>query len=330
MRAKRIRMPALIVALMVLSGIPGPAGGDADVLPQRAPLNPAFEAFIQQGTTPVSSEGRPLGYLPPPVSLAHVKGLFLDEAKRLSYPSQFDLRLTGKLTAVRDQGSCGSCWAFATCASLESYLLPGETVDFSEQDLNANHGFDWLECAGGNAIMSQAYLARWSGPMAETDCPYPYSLPVSGDGLSPEKHVQQVVFLPERADATDNDTIKYYLTRYGALCFSFHWSAGNWNSSRHAYFDGVSSSANHAVAVVGWDDDFDKAHFNTTPAGNGAFIARNSWGSSWGDGGYFYISYYDTSLQGFVSFNSAEPIANYAMAYQYDPLGWVWCRGYGD
>jgi len=147
-----------------------------------------------------------------------------------SYPATYDLRTLGKLSPIRNQGTCGSCWTFGTYASLESFLLPSETRDFSEQDLNANHGFDWLECAGGNAFISQAYLARWSGPLNETDVPYPYAT------FDPIKHVQQVIWLPARASATDNDTIKYFLTNNGAVYFSFYWSSSYFNDTDDTYY----------------------------------------------------------------------------------------------
>ena len=76
-------------------------------------------------------------------------------------------------------GNAGACWAFATYASLESYLMPGENWDFSENNMKNllssayPEGFDRDNPNdGGNEFMSTAYLARWSGPVAESDDPY--------------------------------------------------------------------------------------------------------------------------------------------------------------
>jgi C1A family cysteine protease len=296
-----------------------------------APFKSKFLKYledVENGRYFSSLNGYYLGWTPPPVDLSHVKGT-VNKIVRLSYPPSYDLRNLNKLTSVRSQGSCGSCWTFGTYSSLESTLMPAQQKDFSEQHLNANHGFDFAECAGGNAFMSTAYLARWTGPAAESDFPYPYA-PLGIEGYALQNHIQQVIFLPERMNFLDNDTIKYFVTNYGAVYFAFRWNASYYNSVNHSYYYTGSDSANHAVAIVGWDDNYDKNNFNIAAPGNGAFIVRNSWGNTWGENGYFYISYYDNSLTEFRSFNNAEATNNYDKIYQYDPLGWSNSAGYGD
>jgi C1A family cysteine protease len=334
---RRRKMKKTIVCLLILSFIclfqdvllPGDSPSKK---PGLTPVNPDFLEYledIKKGQRPFHSEdGHPLGYIPSPVDLSHVKGV-VDKRVANSYAAEYDLREKNKLTPVKDQGNCGSCWTFAAFASLESYLMPLEQNDFAEQHLNANHGFDTPECEGGNACKATAYLARWDGPIDENDVPYPYTSSIRS-GYVLQKHVQQVIFLPERSGYLDNDNIKYFIKNYGAVHCAFNYNYSYYNPETSAYYNNYNKRTNHAVAIVGWNDNYSANNFDITPPGNGAFIIKNSWGTKWGKNGYFYISYYDNSLSEFVIFNNAEPTDNYDTIYQYDPLGWTTDDGYSD
>jgi len=299
-----------------------------------APLNPDFLEHFQtlqsSGVQKMTGEGYPPGFIPPPLDLSHLAGQPLYQVKGLfAAPSFYDLRTLGKLTPVRDQGNCGSCWTFATYGSLESNLLPSETWDFSENNLKNTHGFDPGHCDGGNEQMSTAYLTRWSGPVNEMDDPYNPSSNISPSGLTLRKLVQEVLIIPDRADSLDNESIKQAIMAYGALMTSMYFNSGSYSSLYKTYYYNGTSISNHSVAIVGWDDNFDKNKFSPVPPGDGAFIIKNSWGTGWGENGYFYISYYDTSIGKYnYMFNSAEPTTHYSRIYQYDPLGWVTGLGY--
>jgi hypothetical protein len=169
--------------------------------------------------------------------------------------------------------------------------------------------------------MSTAYLARWSGPVKESDVPYKYAT------YAPQKHVQKVVYVP-RTPYTFAE-IKQAILDHGAIDTSIYMVDGYYNTSTYAYYYNGKADPNHDVTIVGWDDSYNKANFSTKPAGDGAFIIRNSWGSSFGDGGYFYLSYYDT-YAGYNcwAFHNAESTDNYLEKYEYDPLGWVGDYGY--
>jgi C1A family cysteine protease len=304
-----------------------------------APLNPEFikyQDLVKSGRAErYSADWYPLGRVPAPVDLSHVRPV-VNPGLGAGYPSTYDLRSLGKVTDVRDQGSCGACWAFSAMACLESALKPDDTWDFSEQHLNSTHGFDYGECEGGNSWMSAAYFTRWDGPINESDLAYPYAAPFAAStaaiDYTTQKHVQQIVFLPERANPLDNNLIKYYLTHVGAGEVSFRYQARSYNPGKYSYYYNGSKNdeVNHMVAIVGWDDAYAASNFLSTPPGNGAFLAKNSWGSGWGDDGYFYISYYDTSLTCFVSYAAPELNNNFQRIYQYDPLGWVNNWGWDD
>lgn len=300
--------------------------------PEFAPLNPEYVRYIsdKQSGRPwpmMTEDGHPLGLIPAPVDLSHVKSISMfDNADLLA--AKYDLRTKNKLTPIKDQGGCGSCWSFAAYGSLESFLKPGAIWDFAEQNMIDNHGWSYGPCDGGHMWMAAAYLARWAGPLKETQDPYQYA---TIDGTTPAKHVQNIIFMPTRKSATDNTLIKNAVINYGAVAVSMAWSSSAYRGSTYAYYYNGSWTGGHAVCVVGWDDSFPKSKFASQPAGNGAFIVKNSWGASWGDKGYFYVSYYDSQF-GRVNTNAVvkgEPITNYKGIYQYDPLGWVGST-YGD
>jgi C1A family cysteine protease len=241
-------------------------------------------------------------------------------------PGAYDLRATGKLTPIRDQGRYGTCWAFAALASFESGLLPGSARDYSENNVAARAGFSLGYDAGGNSYMAAAYLLRWDGPVDEADDPYaPYAAapnPSPADA-GVDTHVHEVLQLPARRSASDNADLKWAVMTSGAAYTTMYWTSSAYKTQTHAYYS-TRSGGNHAVALVGWDDGFPAQRFATAPPGPGAFLVRNSWGEDFGDQGYFWVSYHDTAFGGQSAvFAGAVPAAAGDRIYQHDPLGWV-------
>lgn len=311
--------------------------------PQTAPLNPAFEEYLERleegEVRKQTIDGNPLGAIPSPADRSHVWGAQEDDISALSLPVSYDLRTLNRVTPVRDQNPYGSCWAFATYGSLESYLMPASgQFNFSENNLMRLHGFDLgLDC-GGDDLMSTAYLSRWSGPVLESEDPYSST---ATHGLSAAKHVQKVEWIPQ-----DISAIKQKIMKSGAVYTHMYWEddpygsntlqsnlepvqSSYYTSTTNAYYYPGEELINHAVALVGWDDNFSRNNFNSTPPGDGAWIVKNSWGTGFGDDGYFYLSYYDTySGYNAVAFHNAESADNYDRVYQYDDLGLVDSLGY--
>jgi len=315
-----------------------------------APVNPEFLKYKEQTdqneksekllfisrdalNSEPEAEDYATGLKPAPVDLSHLHAV--DNVKGSgSLEPFYDLRALGKVSPVKDQKDSGSCWAYGSYSSLESYLLPSETWDFSENNMKNRlspyypEGFDSSE--GGFTLMSTAYLARWSGPICETDDPDDPHSSVSPDKLPTAKHVQEVLFIPNRQEPLDNENIKWALKEYGAIASTIYVDLTNFDPANNSYYYAGQEFSNHLVAIVGWDDSFDKNKFTPAAPGDGAFIVKNSWGPYWGEDGYFYVSYYDSKIGTDNAIYTAENLSDYDSIYQYDPLGWVNSFGYAQ
>jgi uncharacterized repeat protein (TIGR02543 family) len=327
------KVVVLLTALAVVTSlVVGPTHESvlASSVPMRAPVSAEYLA-AQAGNVLPAVAGRPLGFAPSPVDMSHLTSSQSSGQDALGAPAQYDLRtLPGRLSPVRDQGTCGCCWAFAAYGSLESVALPVEQWDFSEQNLKNLSGFDWGPCVGGNAQMAIAYMARWAGPVRETDDPYNPTVSTSPAGLTVSRYLSAALAIPDRKNALDNAALKSAVQQWGAVQTSMYWTVGSYKDGPHSYYYDGSGTSNHEVAIVGWDDSYSHLNFKTAPAGDGAFIVKNSWGTGWGDGGYFYVSYYDTVFgrdNWVFVLGTGTPMDTHN--YGYDDLGWVANFGLG-
>lgn len=241
-------------------------------------------------------------------------------------PGRFDLREYGRVGEVRNQGNLGTCWAFASLSALSSALLPEENLIFSPDHMSLRNSFSSDQNTGGEYTMGMAYLTSWQGPVYESDDPY-------GDGMSPNgltavKHVQEIQFI----DADDLQEIKEAVFIYGSVQTSIYMKASNefyYNKNNYSYYYNGDNPVNHDIVIVGWDDDYPASNFPLKPAGDGAFICQNSWGKTFGDGGFFYVSYYDTTIgKHCVCYTDIEEINNYDSIYQSDLCGFSGQLGY--
>jgi C1A family cysteine protease len=320
---------------------------------QKAPPNPRFLEHLNaraqgQAAKATTQQGHAMGLIPSTIDFSHLKSRPAPAMQpNTALPSSYDLRTYNRVTPVGDQGQCGACWDFATYGSVESALLPAQTRSFSENNLKDLDGFDQAACvpggdqtgcgtcSGGNWQMSSAYLARWSGPINSSDDPYnPTSINTSPANLTTQKHLQNMYVLPPRASSTDNATLKNAVMTYGGLYTTMYMdeSSPYFSSNDFSYYYNVPYNyTNHAVTLVGWDDNYSASNFGIPPPGNGAWLIKNSWGTYFANQGYFWISYYDTSyaVEESVAFADSELATNYDQQYQYDPLGWVGNWGYG-
>lgn len=246
-------------------------------------------------------------------------------------PSSYDLRNYGYVTSVKNQGNGGNCWAFAAIGALESCIIKatGNSYDLSENNMKnimtlySDYGWVMNPNDGGYDKMGVGYLTSWLGPINESDDEYNArsSLSKIFDSIL---HIQNIITL-NRGDYLDNDEIKKAIMEYGAVATSIYWNSGSYAKGANYYNSGT-SSANHAIIIVGWDDNYPKENFKTQPEGDGAWIIKNSWGASSGEKGYYYVSYYDKKC---APINKPDSIftfilndtIKYDKNYQYDIQG---------
>ena len=268
-----------------------------------------------------------------------------EENDDISLPEKYDLRELGLVTPVRMQGKYGTCWVHGTVASLESNALVrgyGE-FDLSEYQISyiaenimpdtgaptdgegIRHYLPWYSITGGYPDYVSAFMRGYALQLEET---YPYSrieeeLPtegIFGDGplyMDAVYSVQSSNLEDIKRLIMKNGAVSVEISASGFRVYSFYNpDAGAYYIPSHVH----DYELNHEVAIVGWDDNYSKDNFATTPPGDGAFIIRNSWGTKYHKDGYFYISYYDSSFCDDIHVLSLT-VTNqkpYDRIYQYD------------
>ena len=323
MRQRTIRT---FILLLLAAGIAlAAAGWSSRPQAMLAPLNPDYIRYLgdlRSGLIPGYARGL---LVPSPQNISHLSGMVPFTAGAL--PAVYDLRVLNKMTLVRNEGQAGGSPAFAALASLESSLKPFETWDFSEHHLLPSLPSSPPDSGYLDAVVG--ILARWDDPIRESDDPWPTA---GNAAISAVKHVQNVAFIPPRTGSLDNDGLKQAIMSGGALYTEMEFIDAFYNPASAAYYDAATDeNKKRAVALAGWDDNFDRTKFNPQPPGNGAFICKNSLGPAWGNAGYFYVSYYDGFLarRYFSAAFKAEPLSGYTVNYQFDPNGCTARLGFG-
>jgi predicted secreted protein len=247
-------------------------------------------------------EERPTEPSPPP-SPQDLGPIAVDDV-----PSAFNWCDVGGCTTVKDQGWCGSCWAFATIGVVESLIKLGDGVtrDVSEQYLVSCNSDGW-GCGGGwrafDYFINQIPPGETAaGAVYEADFPYT-SGATGNDGPctnQPHTHHEKLVsWGMQWGTPSSPATIKQLIYDYGPVYVSVCASGPAFNSySGGIYLTNESSycggGTNHGVVLVGWDDN---------QGSSGVWYLRNSWGTSWGEnGGYMRIGYGVSNVGSYPSY----------------------------
>jgi cathepsin F len=219
---------------------------------------------------------------PKPTS-ANKKFLEIEEERTLqsiTIPSAWDWRLYGAVTSVKFQGTCGACWSFTAAAVIEGqYAIKyKQLMNFSvQQMLDCSYGDSG--CQGGIMHSAFDYVSRAGG--LQTEASYSYIGYKSTCRFNPALSVARVTSY-EFAPSTDETQIMAFLYSRGPLGITMN------ANNLQFYQGGVISvpyyncpyAPNHGVNIVG---------YGNTPAGTPYWIIKNTWGTSWGEGGYFRI-----------------------------------------
>lgn len=198
-------------------------------------------------------------------------------------PDSFDWREKGVVNAIKDQASCGSCWAFSAIATSESAyaIKSGQLLSFSEQNL-----VDCAPCYGCNGGWSDAacnYVISKQNGQFNSEEDYPYTAVDGTCSFDASKGIGKISDIAAVSYGDENE-LKEKIVQYGVASVSI--SAGN--TPFMSYTSGILdddectfwASIDHAVAAVGYGSE------------NGVdyWIVRNSWGTSWGEDGYVRMS----------------------------------------
>ena len=257
-----------------------------------------------------------------------------------------------ELPAIRDQGFYNTCWTFAAVGGMEADLIragANPSIDLSEfflayysahnyaypkaggdGDSVAYKGKDSYLNNGGHSDLAWHILATLIGTTTESDNPYPADN--DPDKLpSVYTSIAAQITGAYNLDIKDRDLIKQQIMTHGAVKVSIWlpddpesriYSVGGgrvgYNASTAALY-GTNTVTNHDVLLVGWDDQYGTGNFinGLRPKTEGAWKVRNSWGTSWGMGGYFWLSYADASVSKAASFD-ADMTDKSDFCYSYD------------
>lgn len=276
-------------------------------------------------------------------------------------PDSYSSADKGYTTSVKNQGGFGICWAYAATAAMESYALShglvsspddinldeyalaymtfddttyldptggtaGDKTSIIKSTADMNYSLESAFNSGGNDNYAFKTLSKWAGMINQQDGHE--GIWLKKDYQYNRSDVSYILTGQSYINMSDTELVKAAIMENGAVTTMYNGNdATHSKDYRYAYDDGSFKAEWHAIAIVGWDDNLDRNEFanandkGTVPAGNGAWLVKNSWGtnSAMNIDGYTWISYYDAHItDGNAAAYQIAKKDTYDNNYQYD------------
>lgn len=237
---------------------------------------------------------------------------------------------------VKNQGATNACWAYSAATVFDSnYSIINKKkktfanmhMEYMTSNAYNTNGFARRVDSGGNMMIALAYATNGMGIALEAD------MPASITSASLKK-VKAKAKVDDYVVLSNRNQVKNYIYKYGVVSGTTYVSGNQYFSSGSLYYNddlaycctNRNQLVNHAITIVGWDDNYTNASF---PGRKGAYIVLNSYGARFGDNGIYYIFYDDAIIGSNYLFGVMKTTdMNYDHLYQHDPYGWTAEGGY--